>query len=159
MTLFRRQPANRSPISTTQDVAKRFNVAGTHRPPGARVRDDDPRMTADDEPPAADRPVDPSILSSLPGTRPQRRSPKRGATPTSSAAPPKPARAKPPPPAKPPPAAAQGYESAPHEGSANPPTGTELVASIAHAATELTDITFSLAKRLARTALDRLPRP
>jgi hypothetical protein len=116
-------------------------------------------MTAPDDTPADDPTVDPSVLSSLPTTRPQRRSPKRGATAT---APPRPARTAPPPePAEPPPApqaAAQGYEADPTQGRVNPPTGSELLASIAHAGTELADITLSLAKRLVRTALDRIPR-
>jgi hypothetical protein len=128
-------------------------------------------MTAADENP----PDDPSVLSSLPGTRPQRRSPKRAATPTAASTAPtspprsprpskppaaKPPRAKPPrAKSTPPPAtAAQGYESDPIEGSVNPPSGRELLASVGQAAAELAEIGLNLAKRLARAALDRVPR-
>jgi hypothetical protein len=120
-----------------------------------------PAMTAPDDPPAED----PGVLSSLPGTRPQRRSPKRDAAPTPAAAarptPPRKRNRRPPEAGKPPPSpptAAQGYEADPIKGSVNPPSGSELVSSLTQAASELAGIAINLAKRLARTTLDRLPR-
>jgi hypothetical protein len=155
---------------------------------------------------------DASVLSSLPGTRPQRRSPKRPATkpsrradpatpdpvavdapataaaqskpraagatrPSKSrpAAAPRPTKRRPArvtdagptpetpkqPPSHPraePPPPAQGFEANPIVGSVDPPTGTELLASVAQGATELAELGLALARRLARTLLDRLPR-
>jgi hypothetical protein len=153
-----------------------------------------------------ERPTDdPSILSSLPGTRPQRRSPKRSAgkpgrsaTPTDPAvaaiaidpgttrptpdpalgavdvepeipapAPGSPNAAGDPPAAATPPrarrarstqpAAAQGFEADPIVGAVDPPTGAELLASVAQGATELAQIGVTLGRRLARSVLDRIP--
>ncbi|MEA2372411.1 MAG: hypothetical protein QOH12_2805 [Solirubrobacteraceae bacterium] len=156
-------------------------------------------MTGPDEHP----PEEASVLSSLPGTRPQRRSPKRAApksdaadpTAASAPAPATPRRARPPrarrpavtsQPPKPdplppiasvdpastgdrpgseprrvthdPPLAAQGFEVDPVHGAVNPPTGAELLASVAQGATELVEIGLTLTRRLARSVLDRLPR-
>ncbi len=150
-------------------------------------------MTGPDEHPADEV----SVLSSLPATRPQRRSPRRaaaakpddGAQPAEGApdqpAPatkprPRPPRARRPPvapastdqaePAGPdrdtrrrarqpatPPVAAQGFEADPIHGSVNPPTGAELLASVAHGASELVGIGLDLTRRIARSVFDRLP--
>jgi len=67
------------------------------------------------------------------------------------------ARQDPPEPASPP-VAAQGFEADPIQGTVNPPTGAELLASVAQSATELAELGFSLTRRLARSVLDRLPR-
>jgi hypothetical protein len=190
-------------------------------------------MTDQDERP----PDDAGVLSSLPGTRPQRRSPKRAATPqgTSPASPDAPAAATPAPPdaaaadtpaldavsadspgptdavsadspgptdavsagtprakrpprdrptrprrktapaatadrppvaaddaAGPPsgepPPPAQGFEATPATDSVNPPTGAELLSSVAHGAVELAELGLSVTRRLARSIVDRLPR-
>jgi hypothetical protein len=155
-------------------------------------------MTGPDEHPADEV----SVLSSLPATRPQRRSPKRaaaakpddGARPDEGAQPdegapdqptpatkprPRPPRARRRPaasastdqaepagpepdtrhrarqPATPP--AAQGFQADPIHGSVNPPTGGELLASVAHGASELVGIGLDLTRRIARSVFDRLP--
>jgi hypothetical protein len=162
-----------------------------------------------------DQPADANgVLSSLPGTRPQRRSPKRAATkparrapagtdaadPINVAAPtepqplptepqppstepealstepeatpaagrdandkPRPTRSKPPgPKAAPPrttrPTAAQGFQVDPIEGAVDPPTGAEILSSVAQGAIELAELGLALTRRLARSVLDRLPR-
>jgi hypothetical protein len=102
------------------------------------------------------------VLSSLPGTRPQRRSPKRAARAATDAEAPPPSSAPAPDPAAPrgpePPVAAQGFEAEPLHGAVQPPTGGELLAAIAHAAAELGELAVGLTGRLARSLLDRLPR-
>jgi hypothetical protein len=158
-----------------------------------------------------DRPDDANgVLSSLPGTRPQRRSPKRAATkparratpagtgaadpidvgaatteprplptePQPVAADPEPTppagrdatddkprrtRSKPAGPQATParatrPIAAQGLQADPIEGAVDPPTGADLLASVAQGATELAEFGVALTRRLARSVLDRLPR-
>jgi hypothetical protein len=131
-------------------------------------------VTGPDEQPAEDA----GVLSSLPGTRPQRRSPKRpaakpsrragqaaaeagptdtpppGATPDAAAA--EPRRRRPPKASPVPPA--QGFEPEPLDGSVDPPTGAELVNSLAKGAVELADLGLTLSRRLTRSLLDRLPR-
>ncbi|HWH10642.1 MAG TPA: hypothetical protein VG165_05910 [Solirubrobacteraceae bacterium] len=140
-----------------------------------------------------DQPADEtSVLASLTGTRPQRRSSKRPATKPARRSvppaadspgldPPKPGSPKPgpskpgsskpgkpapsaprarraaqPPPATPPPA--QGFEPNPIAGRVDPPTGTELLASVAQGATELAELGVAVGRRLARSLIDRLPR-
>jgi hypothetical protein len=107
---------------------------------------------------------DAGVLSSLPSTRPQRRSPKRaadaakppGATPKPrSAATPRPA-AKP----KPPPIAekaAQGFE--PEREPVEPPSSTEILASAVQTAGELAQIGVTLGEQLLRAIAKRLPKP
>ncbi len=146
-------------------------------------------VTGTDEHP----PDEASVLSSLPGTRPQRRSPKRAAPKPDATGPaettrapqettrrPRPPRARrspaaaepaepnspkpsPPaglsaagdPPTQPP---AQGFEANPLHTSLNPPTGGELLASVAQGVAELVEIGLALTRRLAHSVLDRLPR-
>jgi hypothetical protein len=120
------------------------------------------------------RPTDDAgVLSSLTGTRPQRRSAKRPATkpsrraqpPTADpvagdAPPPDPAPSEPPPAgtsrAEPPPP--QGFEANPIVGSVDPPTATELLTSLAQGATELAEVGLAVGRRLAHALIDRLPR-
>ncbi|HEY5198985.1 MAG TPA: hypothetical protein VIJ51_18340 [Solirubrobacteraceae bacterium] len=149
-----------------------------------------------------DQPVDETgVLSSLTGTRPQRRSPKRPAAgparpaettdpdasetkapktvpPASkrrTPAAPRPPKSRGPAAARPtadpkrtagpkqtasppPPPPAQGFEPNPIAGPVDPPTGTEILASVAKGATELAELGLALTRRLAHSLLDRLPR-
>jgi hypothetical protein len=109
---------------------------------------------------------DREVLSSLPRTRPERRSAKRGARAPAAAQPAK-ARAKPKPAArsKPPRKPAPPRE-VPPAGYAVPKTaspvnagGTELVGTAIQALGELANIGVSLGNRALREALGRLPKP
>ena len=123
-------------------------------------------MTDPDEPPADET----SVLASLTGTRPQRRSSKRPATkpsrraaPSASADSPQTSSSRPPPDPPPsarpgPPPPAQGFEANPTTGPVDPPTSTELLASVAQGATELVELGLAVGRRLARSLIDRLPR-
>jgi hypothetical protein len=53
---------------------------------------------------------------------------------------------------------AQGFEAEPAQGTVEPPTGAELLASVAQGASELAELGLTLSRRLARSLLDRLPR-
>jgi hypothetical protein len=105
---------------------------------------------------------DRDVLSSLPRTRPERRSAKRGAhPPVAPKAKPKPARARAKPGAKaaprreiPPAGYAVPKQSSPVGGG-----GTELLATAVHALGELAQMGASLGGRAVRDALGRLPRP
>jgi hypothetical protein len=117
---------------------------------------------------------DREVLSSLPRTRPERRSAKRGAASAKvAAAAPKPAKpkAKPRPKAKPaarskPAPKAAVPRQVPPSGYAVPKTsspvgsgGTELVGTAIQAVGELANLGVSLGARALRDALERLPRP
>jgi hypothetical protein len=121
------------------------------------------------------------VLSSLPSTRPQRRSPKRDgskqANPRSKAAGAGAARtgaaraggaAKPRPQAAGPrrqsaragkTVAAQGYHPVSDTTPVEPPTGTEILASAVQAAGEVAQFGLTIGERLLRAAASRLPKP
>jgi hypothetical protein len=134
--------------------------------PGNSLLSDDVVMSAGDR----------DVLSSLPRTRPERRSAKRGARspaaaagaaapaaakPAAPKAKPRPARAK----AKPAPKKATPQREIPPAGYAVPQQsspvgggGTELVGTVVQALGELAQIGASLGSRAVRDALGRLPR-
>jgi hypothetical protein len=110
----------------------------------------------------ADADQTPDVLTSLPKTRPQRRSSKRDAAPKAKAAPRQPAAAKrapakpkaapkPRPAAKPklPPA---GFE-APRSDERGTPSGAELVGTAIQAAGELAQIGAAIGKQALKSAL------
>jgi hypothetical protein len=119
------------------------------------------------------------VLSSLPSTRPQRRSPKRDgskqANPRSKAAGAPRAgaaraggAAKPRPPAAGPrrqsaragkTVAAQGYHPVSDTTPVEPPTGTEILASAVQAAGDVAQFGLTIGERLLRAAASRLPKP
>ena len=115
---------------------------------------------------------DREVLSSLPRTRPERRSAKRGARAGATDTPAKAKAAKPRPKAKAKPRAARSKPRAvpprqvPPAGYAVPknasPVGagsTELVGTAIQALGELANLGVSLGNRALREALDRLPKP
>jgi hypothetical protein len=104
------------------------------------------------------------VLSSLPSTRPQRRSPKRGpAAPTAAAAarrnrPRSAGQTK----AVPPPTprasiAAQGFNAA--HGAVDPPSRTDLLGSVVSGAGEIAEIGLAAGRHVLRSIYGRLPRP
>ena len=105
---------------------------------------------------------EPTVIGSLPHTRPQRRSAKRGARPEqehsaskqSATAKKKTGRSTP---------KTEAAHKQPHEQHATcPPSlpdGTELVATAVKAAAELAEIGLTIGARALRIAISRLPRP
>lgn len=155
-----------------------FCVRREHRHP--RLRDD---VGAVNDPGASNPNGPRDVLSSLPSSRPQRRSPKRdggtraksppgsggarrkaGARPASSSA----ARATAgsgaaarrraaATPSKP--IAAQGYQPLADPTPVEPPTSAEILVSAVQAAGEVAQIGLTLGERLLRAAASRLPKP
>ncbi len=131
------------------------------------MRDDGDRMTP---PSATDRPErdNPGVLGSLPSTRPQRPSARRAkarakrgtTTPTEPATNARPRRAaKPKPKPVEPPVPPQGFEAEEQiePGRAvQPPSNTELAASVAELFGELAQAGLSTGERLVKDALRRL---
>jgi hypothetical protein len=100
---------------------------------------------------------DREVLSSLPRTRPERRSAKRGARATAAQTPkPKPA-AKKPGPAPPRQVPPSGY-AVPKTASPVSSGSTELVGTAIQALGELANLGLSLSNRALRGALGRLPK-
>jgi hypothetical protein len=100
---------------------------------------------------------DREVLSSLPRTRPERRSAKRGAPKVVKTTPKAKARSRPkaaPAPKVPP----SGY-AVPNTGSPVGSGGSELVGTAVQALGELANLGASLGGRALREALGRLPRP
>ena len=101
---------------------------------------------------------EPTVLGSLPRSRPQRRSDKRGARPEPAPA----AAAKQPRPA-PPKQARKQRDPAPQQQHAGRPPhlpdGAELVTTAVKATAELAEIGLTVGTRALRAALSRLPRP
>ena len=101
---------------------------------------------------------EPTVIGSLPHTRPQRRSEKRGARPEQEHAPAKqPAGSKRAAASKP----TADKQPAPQRATYPPglPDGTELVATAVKAAAELAEIGLTIGARALRIAVSRLPRP
>ena len=121
-----------------------------------------------------DRPTE--VLGALPRTRPHRRSDKRGAkgaTPSRAEAtaaktttpPPTPIRSassarKPRAQRLRQPAQPDGTPTTPRErAEPSPPSGTEILGTVVHAAAELAEIGLTASARALRNTLSRLPRP
>jgi hypothetical protein len=104
---------------------------------------------------------DREVLSSLPRTRPERRSAKRGSRTTAAPKPkPKPAAtgAKAKPKAAPPPKVPPAGYAVPKTGSPVTAGGTELVGTAIQALGELASLGASLGTRALRDVLGRLPK-
>jgi hypothetical protein len=112
-----------------------------------------------------DEPETGGVLSSLPTTRPQRRSPKRAATPAAGRVEARPVRRRSPSPAlgaggpaESPPMAAQGFEPNGAPASVEPPSRADLLGSVVGGAGELAHVGLDLGRHVLRSVLGRLPR-
>ena len=126
--------------------------------------------------PSSGEPTPPEVLSSLPRTRPQRRSPRRapagqtGSAATGHAKPaarakraakpgtPRPKTATPRPKTTPAARPKPPFRAEP-QGPVDPPSGAEMIEAAVQGAGELAQIGLTLGGQLLRSAIRRLPRP
>jgi hypothetical protein len=106
------------------------------------------------------------VLSGLPTTRPQRRSPKRATTTAAAAVEPRAVRRRSPSPtlgaggaaAGSPPMAAQGFEPDGAPASVEPPSRADLLGSVVGGAGELAHVGLDVGRHVLRSVLGRLTR-